>query len=68
MSKCEVWLAIQLADGELHLCEDIREAAKKNGFTGKDLKAARKNLGVKTFHQFDEDGATPNWFWYLGEA
>lgn len=45
--------------------DDVREAAKKQGFKRSELKAARKELGVKTFHQFDEDGPTPNHFWYL---
>ncbi len=59
------WLREKLSDGELHLCESIREAAKKAGISMKDLKVARKDLGVKTYHQFDECGQTPNWFWYL---
>ncbi len=66
--ECEKWLGSELRDGEFHLCEDIRERAKESGFTGAELKTARKNLGVKTFHQFDEDGATENWFWYLEDG
>lgn len=62
---CDAWLKLQLQDLEIHLCDDIRKAAKKRGFTKQELKAARKAVGVKTFHQFDEDGATENWFWYL---
>ena len=41
---------------------------KERGFTGAELKEARKNLGIKTFHQFDEDGASENWFWYLEDG
>ena len=62
---CEKWLKAELKDWELHLCEDIRGRAKNRGFTGVELKTARKKLKVKTFHQFDEDGASKNWFWYL---
>lgn len=63
--ECEIWLAQLLSDGEMHLCDDIRYAAKEKGFTGKSLKSARKNLKVRAHHQFDEDGPTGNWFWYL---
>lgn len=62
---CESWLKKQLEDGEIHLCDDVREAAKIAGYTRDQLKRARRLLGVKTFHQFDEDGQTRNWFWYL---
>lgn len=63
--SCSEWLREKLSDGELHLCEWIREDAKRSGFTKSELKQARVALGVRTFHQFDEDGETPNWFWYL---
>lgn len=62
---CKDWLANLLKDGECHLCDDVRDAAKKQGFKRSELKAARRELRVKTFHQFDEDGPTPNHFWYL---
>lgn len=62
--ECEKWLEKILADGELHLREDVREAARKEGFTFGELRAARKNIGVGTYHQFDECGQTENWFWY----
>lgn len=65
--SCTEWLKEKLADGELHLCEWIREVAKQEGFTKSELKRARAELGVRTFHQFDEAGETPNWFWYLEE-
>lgn len=38
---------------------------ERRGVSQAELKEARKALGVKTFHQFDEDGDTQNWFWYL---
>lgn len=61
--KCEKWLEKILADGELHLREDVREAARKEGFTFGELRAAWKSIGVGTYHQFDECGQTENWFW-----
>ena len=41
---CEKWLKAELKDGELHLCEDIRGRAKNRGFTGVQLKTARKKI------------------------
>lgn len=64
-TSCSEWLKEKLSDREIHLCEDIREEAKQNGFTKAELKQARAEIGVRTFHQFDEDGETRNWFWYL---
>lgn len=64
-NRCTEWLAGLLGDGCLHLCDDVRVAAKKEGFSKKELKNARMNLGVKTFHQFDETGQLPNWFWHM---
>jgi len=63
--SCEEWLRWTLKDHEMHLCEIVRFEAKKAGFSMGQLKTARKHLGVKTFHQFNEYGETPNWFWYL---
>lgn len=63
--NCIDWLQEKLSDGELRLCEMVREEARQKGYSMAALKNARKSLGVKTFHQFDEDGATLNWFWYL---
>lgn len=64
--NCEKWLEILLQTEETVLCDDVRERALKNGFTRKELKTARKNLGVKTFHQTADGESTENWFWYLG--
>lgn len=66
--KCEDWLAELLGDGEIHLCDDVREAAKKEKFTKRELREARAVLGVNIFHQFDENGQTQNWFWHLEEV
>lgn len=63
--NCVSWLLEILQDGKIHLCDDVRSQAKKEGFSSRELKQARKKCGVKTFHQFDEYGATENWFWYL---
>ena len=65
--ECEKWLAEFLRHEGTTLCDMVREAARKNGFSRAALKAARKALGVKTFNQFDEYGGTHNWFWYLEE-
>lgn len=65
MKTCGDWLRGKLADGEIHLCDDIRRQARNRGFTQTELKQARKAVGVKTFHLFDEEGATSNWYWYL---
>lgn len=62
---CEKWLLELLSDRDYHLCDIVRAEARKAGYTREELKLARRSLGVKTYHQFDEDGATPNWFWYL---
>lgn len=62
---CREWLKERLCGFEEHLCEEIRADAKKAGFNRRELKNARNSIGVKTFHQFDEDGATSNWFWFL---
>ena len=64
---CEKWLAGFLREEGTMLCDAVREAANKKGFSRATLKAARKALGVRTFHQFDERIDTNNWFWYLEE-
>lgn len=63
--NCEDWLSKILSNNAIFLCDDIKQIAKNAGYTKNELKEARKELGVKTFHQFDEDGATSNWFWHL---
>lgn len=67
LTKAIEWLKEYLSDGNLHLVDTVREAFKATGFTRGEIKAARKALGVKTFHQCDEDGITPNHFWYIEE-
>ena len=62
---CKTWLTLCLSDRQVHLSEEITEKARKTGYSRAELKKARKEPGVKTFHQFDEFGDTGNWFWYL---
>lgn len=61
---CLQWLESVLQDHEIHLCDAVREKAKRAGYSKIELKQARNRLDVKTFHQFDESGSTENWFWY----
>ena len=61
---CKTWLKKALFGKDMILYEIIREQAKLEGFTKKQLHEARIALGVKTFHQIDDDSDT-NWFWYL---
>lgn len=63
--NCIEWLKKLLSEQECVLCEIVRAAARKAGYSKKELKEARNKLGVKTHHQFDEFGETPNYFWYL---
>lgn len=65
MNDCTKWLLERLKGEECLLCDIVRVEARKEGFTRKQLKEARKFLNIETFHQFDEDGATENWFWIL---
>lgn len=62
--SCKEWLKNYMSDGELHLSTEVAGKAKALGYSKSELREARKELGVKTFHQFDETGATDNWFWY----
>lgn len=65
MNECEKWLAEFLRKESTVLCEIVRKEAKNKGFTRRQLRDARKAIGVKTFHQFNGSEATPNWFGYL---
>lgn len=68
MNDCEKWLYEYLKKAGTVLCDAVKTAAKEEGFSQNQLKAARKVIGVKTFHFFDEFGETPNWFWSLPKA
>ena len=62
---CKEWLETYLKQHEFALVEQVRKDAKEAGFSKAELKIARKNIGVRTFHQFDECEDMQNWFWYL---
>ncbi len=62
---CKNWLGKFLSDNGTMLCDTVREEAVAQGYTRAELKSARKLLKVKTYHQFDEEGATQNWFWFI---
>lgn len=62
---CKKWLLKYLIRNQGMIVEETRIEAKKQGYSKATLKQARKELGVKTFCQFDEWGATSNWFWYI---
>lgn len=66
IEDCKDWLLEQLRDGcgEIEAAE-TREKARKAGWSKQILKEARKELGLKTYHQFDEYGDTGNFFWCL---
>lgn len=66
--NCEEWLRQRLTGEEFLLCDHVREEAKQQGFSRKQLKEARKKIGVKTSNDWAcwEDGAK-NWYWYLEE-
>lgn len=66
-TTCADWLRTFLIQNGDVLSDNVREEAKARGYTRGELKDARRVLCVKTFHQFDEEGATPNYFWYLEE-
>lgn len=64
IEACKKWL-LEYLSRNTGLVDTVREEAKLKGFSKAVLKSARKELGVKTFHQFDEGGDTGNYFWYL---
>ncbi|MFR8547755.1 MAG: hypothetical protein ACLVEV_03905 [Lachnospiraceae bacterium] len=64
---CVEWLEQKLKKEKIALCTTVKAGARTKGYTQKQLRDAKKQLGVKTFHQFDENGETDNWFWYLEE-
>lgn len=50
MSNCSIWLRDWLLrNGNWCLCDDVRREAVKAGYARRELKEARKVLGVKTF-------------------
>jgi hypothetical protein len=67
MNECEKWLHELLRLNGRSWTVWVYEQAKEKGFKKSEVKAAKKSLSVKTWHQFDEGTATENWFWYLPE-
>lgn len=58
------WLRERLPPGTAAECDGIRKDAKAAGYTKRELKLARRALGVKTYHDYDEeDGLVQQWFW-----
>ena len=45
MDRCVAWLESVLADGAMN-CEEVKELARKAGFTRKELRDARAKLDV----------------------
>ena len=65
MNSCEIWLKQYLKGTHGVRCEEVRIMAKQAGFTKGELKAARKELGVKTQSTFDRGEPTGDHYWYL---
>ena len=68
MSQCAEWLKGYLRQ-EMAEVNAARNDALEAGFTRRELKEARRELGVKTHHQIDvvAEPKVDNWFWYLPE-
>lgn len=67
LNKCEKWLHELLSKHNITEIGYIREQAKEAGFRKSELKQAKKTIGAKTWHYFDEKQDTGNWYWYLPE-
>ena len=66
MNECEKWLREFLNREYFILCDTVREEAEKQGFTRKQVKEARKTLGVETINEWAaNEGKTLYWFWGL---
>lgn len=63
MSGCAFWLLDYLYFHGPSLTGDVRSAAKEKGYTRAELKNARKEAGVKTYHSFDD--VIDVWYWHL---
>ncbi len=58
---CAQWLLDYLRKSGRANVKRIREEAERMGWKKKDLKEARKEIGVKTIH----DQARDEWYWYI---
>lgn len=65
MDACSRWLFSFLQANGITHCDIVREKAFEAGFSRKELKAARKAIGVQCWNDFVVNGETLNWFWYL---
>lgn len=68
MDDCAKWLSEILRKQGMLLCDTVRGEAVKQGFNRAQLKAARKELGVKCTNDWAANGETLNWFWYLEDG
>ena len=66
-SRCRCWLNHYLRlNGGCANVEEVRIAAKSEGFNRADVKTARKELDVTTYHRFDWRGEdTGEYYWFL---
>jgi hypothetical protein len=65
MNNCTKWLLDYLTEHGPVIVNQVREQANVMGFERNDLKSARKELNVKTFHQFEGKNETKIWYWFL---
>ena len=66
MSECTKWLEGYLRNAGHEVPVDVvRDAAQKAGFTKKQLKIARLELGVITINDFEKHVGTSNRWWKL---
>lgn len=61
----ELWLYQWLKEREFLLSDYVRAVAREHGISKGRLRAARRNLGVKTWHWVDEKDHPGYWFWEL---
>lgn len=67
--SCEKWLLDFLRwNLGYALVDHTRDEAKRKGYTRSKLKAARRAVGVKTYHEFYMGWDTGNRYWYLPEV
>jgi len=60
------WLKQLLAGGQSMSSNEIFKLAEQEGFKERTLATARKELGIKCFPEFDEEG-NKSWHWKLPE-
>lgn len=65
MQDCKTWLRAKYADRPWHPCKIIADEAREQGFTKRELKDARKALGIIMLSKYDENYKALNYFWCL---